>query len=188
VLEGLQISKEPGDTPDEVVVTTYFIFRDKPTSYFYEAKPKQKTIIFEFNDVELGASPIPSQKELPIQGFRMTTEKVDANKEVVGLTPEWHDILKVSFFFDAIPEITVKDEYSVISFSFRWSSNPEKQKALVQKDGGNKVVLFSLLGGGLALGGVGAFLILRDDTQTPEKKPLSTIWEDGFDETRLPPK
>lgn len=164
VLEGIQITKETSQVPDEVIITCYFIFRDKPTSYFYEAKLKEKKIIFEFNDVELGTSPIPSVKEPPIQGFRLVSEKVDANKEVVGLNPEWHDILKVHFFMDAIPEITVKDEYSIISFSFRWSTNPAKIAQFSQtpsKKG--KVILFSLLGSGAALGGLGAFLFLKND-------------------------
>lgn len=178
VLEGIQLSKEPGDTPDESVITCYFIFRDKPTSYFYEAKVKQKTIVFEFNDVARGVSPIESSKESPIQGFRIESAKVDANKEVVGLNPEWHDILKVSFFFDAIPEITVKDEYSVISFSFKWSTDVEKQKDLVMDDGGNKALLFTLIGGGLAVGGlagVALLLVLNKDPDDVTKKPLEGI-------------
>ncbi len=180
VLEGIQLSKEPGGAPDESIITCYFIFRDKPSSYFYEAKVKQKTIVFEFNDVVLGASPIPSAKEPPIQGFRIESDKVDANREVIGLNPEWHDILKVSFFFDAIPEITVKDEYSVISYSFRWSTNPEKIEELTVDEGGNKALLFSLIGGGIVLGGLGAFLIFKEDSEEETKIPLSTIWEDGI--------
>lgn len=175
VLEGIQLSKEAGDSPDESIVSCYFIFRDKPSSYFYEAKVKQKTIVFEFNDVVLGVSPIPSAKEPPIQGFRIESQKVDANKEVVGLNPEWHDILKVSFFFDAIPEITVKDEYSVISYSFRWSTNPEKQKELVKDEGGNKVLLFSLIGCGVALGAAGAYFFLKEEPPEDEQVELTGI-------------
>ncbi len=179
VLEGIQLSKEPGDTPDENIITCYFIFRDKPTSYFYEAKVKQKTIVFEFNDVVLGPSPIPQAKEPPIQGFRTETEKVDANREVVGLNPEWHDILKVSFFFDAVPEITVKDEYSVISFSFRWSTDPEKQKELVQDEGGNKALLFSLIGGGVGISALAGILIFfKDEPAEEHEQELTTIHDE----------
>jgi hypothetical protein len=152
VLEGVQLSSEQGEEADERIVTCYFIFRDKPTSYFYEAKPKENKIVFEFNDTQLGASPIPSMQEKPIQGFRVEPVKVDVNAEVKGLTPEWHDVVKVSFFLDAIPEIAVKDEYSVISFSFTWTTNPDKIKNYVQADESKKrkALLFSI-GGGVGL-------------------------------------
>lgn len=167
VLEGIQISSEPGEVSDEKIYTCYFIFRDKPTSYFYEAKQKENIIVFEFNDVELGASPIPSVKELPIQGFRIETDKVDANKEVVGLTPEWHDIVKVNFYMDGIPLINVKDEYSVISFSFKWSTNPEKQKMLVKKETNNRPLILSLIGGAaLVAGGVVTYFLVKPETTT----------------------
>jgi len=174
VLEGIQLSSEPGESIDEKIVTCYFIFRDKPSSYFYEALLKEKEIVFEFNDVEVGASPILSAKEPPIQGFRFQSEKIDANKEVVGLNPEWHDILKVHFFFDAIPEITVKDEYSVISFAFKWTTNPEKVKEYTQRDGVNKPLLISLIGGGIAIPAVVA-LVLLSNKDEPDKQiqPLS---------------
>lgn len=58
ILEGIQISSDSGETAQEKIVTCYFIFRDKPTSYFYEAKQKEKEIVFEFNDVIVGPSPI----------------------------------------------------------------------------------------------------------------------------------
>jgi hypothetical protein len=167
VLEGIQISSEPGEVSDEKIYTCYFIFRDKPTSYFYEAKQKEKIIVFEFNDVELGASPIPSVKELPIQGFRIETDKVDANKEVVGLTPEWHDIVKVNFYMDGIPQINVKDEYSVISFSFKWSTNPEKQRTLIKKETNNRPLVLSLIGGAaLVAGGVVTYFLVKPETTT----------------------
>lgn len=177
VLEGVQLSSEPGEVADESIITCYFIFRDRPTSYFYEVKMKDKAIVFEFNDVERGVSPIPSAKEIPIQGFRIENEKVNANREVVGLKAEWHDILKITFFMDAIPEITVKDEYSVISFAFKWSSNPDKIKELAVKEENKKPLLFGLLGGGVAIGGgLGAFLLLRDTGGSGEEiKPLTGI-------------
>jgi len=179
IIEGIQISKEPGDTPDESIITCYFIFRDKPTSYFYETKQKQKSIEFEFNDVITGTSPIPSVSEPPIQGFVIEKRKVDANKDVVGLNPEWHDIIKVKISFDAFPKITVKDEYSVISFSFRWTSSADKEGAYTEKDNkGRKVVIIALLGAaGLSLGGVGAYLYINKDGDDvdPVRKPLDSI-------------
>jgi hypothetical protein len=178
VIEGVQISSEQGAEPDEKVITVYFIFRDKPTSYFYEAKHKEKKIIFEFNDTEKGVSPIPSAQEPPIEGFRIEQDKVDVNAQIRGLKPEWHDLVRVSFFMQGIPEINVKDEYSVISFSFKWSTDPDKVKEYVAGGGKRrKVLITSITGGVVAAGlGVGAALYFGR-TEPPEEDsdgPLDT--------------
>lgn len=172
VLEGIQLSSEPGDEEHEKIITGYFIFRDKPTSYFFEAKPRENKIVFDFNDTEMGSSPIPSQKEPPIEGFRIEETKIDINAEVQGLTPEWHDVLRVSFFMDNIPEITVKDEYSIISFSFRWTTDPTQIKKYVQERNTGKVFLFSSLGLGAVGGGLLAYFLIQPDTPPEEPKPL----------------
>ncbi len=173
VLEGIQLSTEPGDEEHEKIITGYFIFRDKPSSYFYEAKPREKKIVFDFNDTEMGASPIPSQKEPPIDGFRIEETKIDFNAEVQGLNPEWHDVVRVSFFMDNIPEITVKDEYSIISFSFRWTTDPTKVKKYVQERNTGKVFLFSALGLGAVGGGLLAYFLIPDSSEDPPPQPLS---------------
>jgi hypothetical protein len=173
VLEGAQLSSEAGATADEKIVTCYFIFRAQPTSYFYDTKPKEKKIVFEFNDTELGTSPIPSVQESPIQGFRIEEAKVNVNEAVKGLTPEWHDVLRVSFFFENIPQIAVKDEFSVISFSFKWSSNPAKQHLYVLKQKKSRPLVIAGVGVGLlAAGGVAAYVLWPQDTTAPESKPI----------------
>jgi hypothetical protein len=176
ILEGVQLSNEAGSTPDEKVVTCYFIFREQPSSYYYDSKLKDKKIIFEFNDTELGASPIPSLQESPIQGFRMESSKTNVNEAIQGLKPEWHDILRVSFFMDAIPQISVKDEYSLISFSFKWSSDPAKQEKYAIKGKEQKTLLFASLGVGVAAGaGIAAWMIWGPkDTVPSVKLPLDT--------------
>lgn len=175
VLEGIQISKEPGESPGENIVTCYFIFRDKPTSYFYETKRKQKLIEFEFSDVVQGSSPIPSVQEAPIQRFKIEGSKVDVNKDVVGLNPEWHDIVKVTFYFDALPKITVKDEYSIISFSFKWSAKGATDEYVDEER--SKAPLFIAIFGGIgAAGAAGLVLFFTQDTDDDEtRKPLDGI-------------
>lgn len=175
VLEGIQISKEPGESLDESIITSYFIFRDKPSNYFYEVKKKQKLIEFEFDDVVEGSSPIASVEEPPIKGFKIESKKIDKNKDVVGLNPEWHDVIKVTFLFDAVPKITVKDEYSIISFSFRWSTKEDKADMYVEEDRNRRPLLFVLLGTGAALGGLGAYLFLKPDPDDNDRKPLEGI-------------
>ncbi len=180
VLEGIQLSSEKGSAPDELIVSCFFIFRDKPSSYFYETKPKEKKIVFEFNDTEKGASPVPSAKEPPIEGFRIEETKIDINKDVQGLRPEWHDVLRVTMFMDpGVPEITVKDEYSIISFSFKWTTDPDKVDQYVIKSR-NRPLLFWSLGGVAVAGGVGGILLynrITEDGDEPgpeeESGPLS---------------
>jgi hypothetical protein len=177
VLEGIQISSEPGQTADEKVITGYFIFRDKPTSYFYEANLRENKIIFDFNDCEMGASPIPSQKVPPINGFRIEQIKININADIQGLNPEWHDVVRVSLFMDGIPEITVKDEYSIVSFSFTWSTDPSRAKEYTQRSNTPKVFLFSSLGLAAIGGGILAYVLTRppeDTLNNATDGPLST--------------
>jgi hypothetical protein len=170
VIEGVQISSEQGAEPHEKVITVYFIFRDKPTSYFYELKHKEKKIVFEFNDTEKGVSPIPSAQEPPIEGFRIEQDKVDVNAQIRGLKPEWHDLVRVSFFMQGIPEINVKDEYSIISFSFTWSTDPDKVKEYMAGGDKKRKILITSITGGLGLAGLGVLAWLKFG---PEEPPVT---------------
>jgi hypothetical protein len=175
VIEGIQLSSEPGKEPGENIVTCYFIFRDKPSSYFYEVKKGTKKLNFEFNDTQKGSSPIPYAKQVPIEGFEVEQKKIDINKEVKGLTPEWHDLVSVSFSLSAIPQINVTDEYNVISFTYKWSSDPAKAAKYTVKEGKtNGVVVGSIgvLGAGLV--GVGLYFLLKKPPQPPVPGALDT--------------
>jgi hypothetical protein len=166
IIEGVQLTAEPGSQPDEKIIAGYFIFRDKPSSYFYEVKLKEKKLIFEFNDTRVGSSPVPTASELPIKGFIIEQGKIDVNKAVKGLKPEWHDLIRVVFDLEAVPEVHVNDEYSIISFSFKWSSDPAKQVKYTLKDQTPKVILWSTAGvGGIALGVVTYFLLNSNDDE-----------------------
>ncbi|MBN1760449.1 MAG: hypothetical protein JW863_19125 [Chitinispirillaceae bacterium] len=172
IIEGVQLTAETGTVPDEKLVTGYFIFRDKPSSYFYEVKLREKKLIFEFNDTRVGSSPVPTASEPPIKGFVIEQGKIDVNKAVKGLKPEWHDLIRVVFDLEAVPDVHVNDEYSIISFSFKWTSDPAKQKKYTIKDKTPKVILWSTAGvGGVALGAV-AYLLLRPDEG---EKPLGKL-------------
>jgi hypothetical protein len=175
VLEGIQLSSEPGKEAGENVITCYFIFRDKPSSYFYETKKKQNKLVFEFNDTQKGTSPIPSQKQSPIEGFDIEQKKIDVNKEVKGLNPEYHDMISVTFNLSAIPQISVTDEYNVISFSFKW--NPNNVEKYVSKEGKtNPAVVTTLTGGGVIVLGVAGYLLWRylNPPLPPVDGPLDT--------------
>ena len=113
----MQITTELSEVPDEKLISVYFIFRDKPSSYFWEIKPRENNVVFEFHDTNTGTSPVPSVSESPIKGFTIEEGKIDINKDVRGLKPEWRDRIKVIFNMEAIPEIHVNDEFSIVSFS-----------------------------------------------------------------------
>ncbi len=167
VIEGVQISSEPGDKPDEKVVSCYFIFREKPSSYFYDVKVKEKKIIFEFNDTKASAAPVPSVAEAPIKGFAVEQHEVDANKDVKGQKPEYHSLIRVVFNVDAVPKITVNDEYNVISFNYKWSTDPAKMKDYILTPTG--ITPYLLVGGGTAVLGGGAlwYFVLRKPRPVP---------------------
>jgi hypothetical protein len=177
IIEGVQLSAEPGDKADEKVVSCYFIFRDKPSSYFYEVRAKEKKIIFEFNDTKASAAPVPSTAEPPITGFTVEQRKVDVNKDVRGLKPEWHTQIRVVFSVDYIPEIHVNDEYNIISFSYKWSTDPNKVNQYVVKDNTKKIMLVSTA----SVGGVGAGILTWYLFFRPQHPP-----EGAIDTTDLP--
>ena len=173
IIEGVQITSEQGGTTDEKVITGYFIFRDKPSSYFYEVKLREKKLVFEFNDTKTGASPVPSASEPPIKGFKIVEDKVDVNKEVKGLKPEWHDMIRVTFDLEQVPEVRVNDEFSIISFSFKWTTDKEKLPQYIVKDNTPKIILWSSAGvGGVAAGAL-AYFLLKKDPPPPKLGPLS---------------
>ncbi|MDR2728312.1 MAG: hypothetical protein LBB56_04210, partial [Chitinispirillales bacterium] len=154
VIEGLQFTSEPAaSVEDEVMVSCYFIFRDKPTSYFYDLNRKEKKLVFEFADARTGSSPISVDEQSPIKGITIEELQVDANKEIKGLNPEWHNYIRVTMNLSHIPVISVSDESSIISFRYKWSTNSEKFPQYIEP---NKFPLvFWLSAGGLGAIGIG---------------------------------
>jgi hypothetical protein len=161
--EGIQLSSEPGKGTGEKFVTCYFIFKDKPSSYFYEVKNRKLT--FEFNDVHRGDSPALSGNQPPIDSFQVEQKKVDINKEVKGLNPEWHDMVMVTFFLSATPKISVVDEFNVISFSYMWSDVSPLRYA-VKEGKTNKYIAYGVGGLGVVAACVGAYCYYTYSTKT----------------------
>lgn len=177
IIEGIQLTAENNETSDEKVISCYFIFRDKPTSYFYEVKVRDKKLIFEFNDTKTGSSPVPTASEYPIKGFKIEAGKMNINKDVKGLMPEWHDLIRVIFDLDQVPKVHVSDEYSIISFSFKWTSDPSKFKLYTVKDNSRKVVIISTatVGGILIGGGIYALVKMLQPPETEGPIPFDDL-------------
>jgi hypothetical protein len=168
IIEGVQITTDKGETPDEKIVSGYFIFRDKPSHYFYEVKLREKKIVFEFNDTKTGSSPVPSTAESPIKGFTIVSDRIDINSDVKGLKPEYHNLIRVVFDMEGIPDIRVNDEYSIITFSFKWSTNPQLVSKYTVKDKTPKIILWSTVGvGAVGLGTLAAVLISKPEPSKP---------------------
>lgn len=177
IIEGVQITTEQGETSDEKLVSVYFIFRDKPSSYFWEIKSRENKVVFEFHDTKTGTSPVPSVAESPIKGFAIEEGKIDINKDVRGLKPEWRDRIKVIFDMEAIPEIHVNDEFSIVSFSFKWTTDPSKIDKYIVKDNTKKIILLSSAGVGTV--GLGA-LVIYLATKPGPPPPLGLISTDDL--------
>jgi len=171
VVEGIQLSSEAGEKAGEKVVTCYFIFRDKPSSYFYNVNQKEKKMVFEFNDTEMGSSPIASVAEAPISGFELQKKRVNVNELIKGLTPEWHDLVQVTFALTDIPKITVTDQYNIITFSYKW--NPADKAAYTEAPKKHPApIVLAATGGGLVVGGIIAAVLIARPPAVVSDKPL----------------
>jgi hypothetical protein len=172
VIEGIQITADKGSTPEEKIVSGYFIFRDKPSHYFYDVNLRQKKITFEFQDTKASAAPVPSVAEAPIKGFSIVSDRIDVNKTVKGLNPEYHNVIRVVFDLEGVPDIKVNDEYSIITFSFKWTNNPALVSRYTMKDPTKKIVWWSVgIVGAAGVGGAAAWFF----TKPPPPQPLEDL-------------
>jgi len=156
VIEGLQVSVENGSVKDEITVTCYFIFRDKFSRYFYNIDRKENKLVFEFVDAKTGSSPIAALEQAPIREIVIEEDQTDANKDIKGLTPEWHDVIRISFDLDYLPVFSVTNEQNIVSFSYKWTTNSELISKYLYKD------KFPMLFWGSvgALGGIGSGILI----------------------------
>lgn len=169
IIEGIQITADDGPKPEEKIVSVYFIFHDKPSSYSYKVDLREKKIIFEFNDATTGPKEIPSIAEPPIKGFSITSETVDINAS--NGTPDLHNRIQVIFDFDRVPEIKVNDDYSIIIFTFRWPKNSSRVSRYALKSPAKKIFWWSSTGLCLASGGAALayyyYFLKPSDSQKP---------------------
>ena len=176
VIEGLQVTTETGTEPDEIIVTCYFIFRDRPTSYFFDIDRKNKKLSFEFVDAQIGSAPIAALEQAPLKEIVIEAMQVDANKSIKGLQPEWHDAIRITFDMEHLPVIAVSAEHNIISFTYKWTTDPEKIPLYVEKD--RFPMVFWLSGGALGAIGLGVLSYFLfgggDDNGKPVNNVLST--------------
>jgi len=134
IIEGLQVSVDKGTVQDEIIVTCYFIFRDKPSNFFYNIDRKENRLTFEFVDAKTGTSPIAALEQAPIREIVIEEDQTDVNKSIKGLNPEWRDVIRISFDLDYLPVISVTNEQNIISFNYKWTTDSERIPQYLYKD------------------------------------------------------
>jgi len=167
VIEGLQVSVSNGTVQDEIFVNCYFIFRDKFSKFFYSVDRKENKLVFEFVDARTGSSPIAALEQAPIREIVIEEDQIDANKDIKGLAPEWHDVIRITFELDYLPVVSVSNEQNIISFGYKWTTDSDKIQQYVYKD--KFPILFWGSAGVLgAIGsGVLAYFLLKPVPQPP---------------------
>ena len=173
VLEGIKVSILAGKTASEKNCTWYFVFKDKPSSYFYEFDKKNKKLVFEFNDAVAAVDSIHSMQEAPVSGFVVEQKKIDANRQVKGLTPDWHGLVTVTFALDKIPSVNVKDDNNIVSLNYLWTSDTALVKNYeVLTPAKKKYVLWGSVGVGVV--GITAGIIAGSSKSSKGSNQLST--------------
>jgi hypothetical protein len=160
-LEGIQTTSQTGKMPAENNVSYFFVFKDKPSSYFYEFDMKNKKLIFEFNDAQLADSVSQNPvQNAPVTGIVVTQKKVDVNSQVKGLTPEWHGLVTITLSLTKIPHINVKDDKNIISLNYLWTSDTAQEKNYESQNttGKKKYLLWGAIGG-VGVAGIAAGII-----------------------------
>ena len=174
-IEGVQFEKKVGKTPDEKELTILFLLTEHPSAYFNYYDVAKKAIVFDFYDTKIGSSIMEPIKEHPITNSSIEQMRVDLNKDVGGLRPDWRDVVRVTLHTPYDIEFDINEDYGIISFKFKWSRKIEKQ---FKREKTSFYWKFPLALG--ALGGAGFagyFFFLR------EEPPPSNAIVDG-----LPPR
>ncbi len=119
-LEGIQVlKKENGKNPQDVNIV--FLLTEKPSVYFNYYDAGRKAVVFDFYDTHIGESLMDSIHEPPITTSSVEPSRVDLNRDVAGLKPDFRDVVRVSLYTPRDFEYDVREEDNVITLSFKWN-------------------------------------------------------------------
>ena len=181
-LVGLQLESRPGATKDETMTDISFIFIDRPTAYYHNLK--DNILAVEFYDAVIGSEELPRIKQPPFTDCKIANEKLNVNKDIEGMAPDFKDVVRVTFALEAGVQIdyTMTDDFNVVTLSSTWS----KTGSIVTKRTTQKSKMWMWIVGGVVgvSGAAAAYLVLTQKTDTVVKTP--EIWDPP--EPRLPPK
>ena len=182
-LVGVQLESKPGATKDETMTDISFIFIDRPTAYYHSQKDNVLSV--EFYDAVIGAEELPKIKQPPFTDCVIAMEKMDVNKDIEGMAPEFKDVVRVVFTLEAGVQIdyTMTDDFNVVTLSSAWS----KTGSIVSKKTQKKSKLWMWIVGGVVgvSGATAAYLLLTQETETGGDT-TTPPWNPP--EPRLPPK
>lgn len=118
--EGLQVFRQKHDNgPEEVDIV--FLLTEKPPAYFNYYDADKKAVVFDFYDTRVGESLIDTLHAPPITTSSVESVRVDLNRDVPGLKPDFRDIVRVSLYTPNDFEYDVREEENVITLSFNRS-------------------------------------------------------------------
>ena len=181
-LVGVQLESKTGATKDETMTDISFIFIDRPTAYYHSQKDNVLTV--EFYDAVIGAETLPRIKEQPFTDCMIAMEKMNVNKDIEGMAPEFKDVVRVAFTLEAGVQIdyTMADDFNVVTLYSTWS----RTGSIVSMKTAKKSKLWMWVVGGVVgvSGAAATYLILSQKSDTVEKNPEK--WDPP--EPRLPPK
>ncbi len=113
-----------------------FLFSEEPSygiTYFSFYDSTIKAIVLDFYDSFIGESILDSIQEFPIQSCKVEQYKVDLNKGISGLKPDYRDVVRIKLFSDYdIPIRVFQNNFNVIQLSLEW--NDDIRKSLTKKD------------------------------------------------------
>jgi hypothetical protein len=181
-LVGVQLESKPGATKDETMSDISFIFIDRPTAYYHSQK--DNTLTVEFYDAVIGAEALPRIKQPPFTDCMIANEKLNVNKDIEGMAPDFKDVVRVTFTLEAGVQIdyTMTDDFNVVTLSSTWS----KTGSIVSKKTQKKSKLWMWIVGGVVgvSGAAAAYLLLTGET-TPPQDTITPPWDPALPD--LPP-
>jgi hypothetical protein len=167
-LLGIQVDEKKGATEEEKLTDISFIFIERPSAYYHQRK--DNLVIIEFFDAVLGEEELPAINQSPFANCKVCQEKVDVNREIEGLAPDFKDVVRVELAIEkgVNIDLTLTDDFNVISLSTTWTQGGEiVTEQTKEKSPKGKWILGSSLGAGL--GTTAAILILiGNDPRLPD--------------------
>lgn len=145
--------RSSGDGPLNLV----FLFSQEPVyglTYFTYYDSLEKAIVIDFFDTRIGESLLDPVKEFPIRGSSIEHLRIDMNKNIEGLHPDWRDMVRIRLYCDyAVPVKLYQDDFNMVNLLVEWEpdiprvATPNHEKSLLWK-----IHMAVLLMGGIGMG------------------------------------
>lgn len=175
-LMGVQIDERDGTKKGVKKTDVSFIFTGKPTQYFHIFR--DSTLELQFYDAVVGDEKLQDIAQAPFMaGGTITTERLNVNKDIEGLSPLFKDVVRVVLPIEkgVYLDFTVSDDYNVITLKTDWSKTVKVGGTYTAtKTKTRAIIIGSVVG---VTGGVIAYVLFGQDGKGGEdgEKP----WEEN---------